>query len=82
MSNLLEAIRTREAAISDVSIDVAGTLEGAPAHFTAIDMNISASYDDADLIQKLVTISERSCIVANSIKRAVDLRFNILATAA
>ena len=77
MSNLLEAIRTRDAAISDVSIDVAGTLEGSPARFTAIDMNISANYDDADLIQKLVTISERSCIVANSIKAAVNLRFNI-----
>lgn len=80
MSNLLEAVRTREAPISNINIDVVGNLEGTPPRFTAIDMRISADYgvEDADLFSKLITISERSCIVANSIKNAIDLKFTIL----
>jgi putative redox protein len=78
MSNLLEAVRTREAAISDINIDVVGNLEGTPPRFTAIDMQISAVHNDVELLEKLVTISERSCIVANSIKGAIDLKFTIL----
>ena len=78
MSNLLEAIRSREAKISDVSIDVVGTLEGQPARYTGIAMNIAANYDDVAQMQKLVTISERSCIVANSLIGAIDLSFNVL----
>ena len=75
MSNLLAAIRAREAAISDVKIAINGNLEGTPPHFTAIEMRISANHDDRDLLEKLVTISERSCIVANTLKGSVDLSF-------
>jgi len=42
ISNLLEAIRTREADIKDVKISIDGNLEGSPPSFTAINMNISA----------------------------------------
>ena len=75
MSNLLAAIRAREAAISDVKIAINGNLEGNPPHFTAIEMRISADHEDRDLLEKLVTISERSCIVANTLKGSVDLSF-------
>lgn len=75
MSNLLAAIRAREAAISDVEIAINGNLEGSPPHFTAIEMRISGQYDNRELMQKLVTISERSCIVANTLKGSVDLSF-------
>lgn len=78
MSNLLEAVRTREAAVSEIKIDVVGNLEGTPSRFTAIEMQISAVHDDTALLEKLVTISERSCIVANSIKDAIDLKFTIM----
>lgn len=79
MSNLLEAVRTREAAVSDIKIDVVGNLEGTPPRFTAIEMQIAAVHQDTALLEKLVTISERSCIVANSIKDAIDLTFTIVA---
>ncbi len=75
MSNLLEAIRTREAQISDVNIAINGTLEGSPPYFTAIEMRISGQYEEKALLQKLVTISERSCIVANTLKGSVELSF-------
>ncbi len=78
MSNLLEAIRTREAAIRDVSIDVVGTLEGQPSRYTAIELRVGADYADRAQMEKLVTISERSCIVANSLKDGIDLTFTVL----
>ncbi len=72
-SNLLAAITAREAAISDVNITVTGTLDGTPANFSAIDMKVAAEHDDAELLEKLITISERSCIVANTLKDSVKL---------
>ena len=78
MSNLLAAIRAREAAIDTVTMTIDGTLEGNPAHFTAIKMSIAGNYDDKDLMKKLVTISERSCIVANTLKDSVALSFEVV----
>jgi len=72
-SNLLAAITAREAAISNVNITVTGTLDGTPASFTAIDMKVAAEHNDAELLEKLITISERSCIVANTLKDSVKL---------
>lgn len=78
MSNLLEIVRTREANISDIGIEINGTLDGTPKHFTAIEMRISAQYDDPAQMQKFVTMAERGCIVANSIGSAIDLSFVVL----
>ncbi|MCB0171522.1 MAG: OsmC family protein [Anaerolineae bacterium] len=77
ISNLLAAIRAREAAVSNVDITITGTLESAPPRFSAVQMNIAADYDDRDLMEKLVTISERGCIVANTLKHAVDLSISV-----
>lgn len=77
ISNLLAAIRAREAAVSNVDITITGTLESAPPRFSAVYMKIAADYDDRDLMEKLVTISERGCIVANTLKHAVDLSISI-----
>lgn len=73
MSNLLEAIRTREADIKDVSVAVDGDLDGKPASFKAIHLSVSAQYNDRAQLEKLVTISERSCIVANTLKGSVKV---------
>jgi putative redox protein len=77
MSTLLAAVEAREAQISQVEIAVDGTLEGNPAHFTAIEMSIRADYPDAEQMAKLVTIAERSCIVANTLKGAVDILIRV-----
>lgn len=73
MSNLLAAIRAREADISNVYTEVIGTLGENPARFTAIDMAVSADGGDAALLAKLVTIAERACITANTLRDAVIL---------
>ena len=77
MSNLLAAIQSREAAVSDVNLTVAGTLESAPPHFSAVEMKVSAVHDDRELMEKLVTIAERGCIVANTLKKSVDLSIGL-----
>ena len=77
MSNLLAAIKARNAAVSDVRITIDGTLESAPPRFSAILMHIDATYEDRDLMEKLVTISERGCIVANTLKHAVALTIEV-----
>ncbi len=73
MSNLLEAVRTRDAEISNMQAAISGTLDGSPPRFSAIEMRVSGDYDDKELFEKLVTISERSCIVANSLKDGLKL---------
>src|SRR2546428_4709664 len=65
MSNLLAAIRAREAAVSDVRIDVSGTIDGPPDRFTGFTMAVSATHGDASLVHKLIAIAARACAVTN-----------------
>jgi putative redox protein len=73
MSNLLAAIESREAAVSSVNLAIGGTLEAAPPHFSAVEMQVSAAHEDRELMEKLLTIAERGCIVANTLKKSVAL---------
>lgn len=77
-SNLLAAITAREADIDGVDIAIEGTLEGSPPRYTSIHMGVSARTDDRELLEKLVTISERSCIVANTLKGSVELTVEVV----
>jgi putative redox protein len=77
MSNLLAAIRAREAPISDVRIVVNATIEAAPDRFTALALTIAATHQDAELMAKLVTIAERSCIVTNTLRSGVPIALTI-----
>ena len=77
MSNLLAAIKAREADVKNVRIEIIGSVAAEPARYTAVNLSISAEYSDKDLMTKLVTIAERGCLVANSIKSAIDLSFTI-----
>jgi len=82
MSTLLAAIKAREADVSDVHLDISGSLEESPAKFSAIEMTVMATYEDEEVMRKLITIAERSCIVANTLKDAVDLSVNLRAEVA
>jgi putative redox protein len=77
LSNLLAAIKARSAEVTNVKIGVEGTIESAPPRFSSIVMKVEADCDDRTLLEKLITISERSCIVANTLKNAVQLRIEI-----
>jgi putative redox protein len=77
MSNLLAAIRAREAAVSDVRITVTGNMESGPDRFSALALTIAATYHDAELMTKLVSIAERSCIVTNTLRSGVPIALTI-----
>ncbi|MCY4147508.1 MAG: OsmC family protein [Chloroflexi bacterium] len=72
-SNLLAAIKARNLPIDDITITVSGELVAAPARFRSVDLVVSSACADRDTLGKLVTMSERACIVANTLKNAVDL---------
>lgn len=76
-SNLLAAIRARDLNIDDISIEVSGELAEAPARFASIDMVVKSAYEDRAEFEKLVLMSERACIVANTLKSAVDLTVSV-----
>lgn len=76
-SNLLAAIRARRAAVSGVSTTVTATLAENPSRFAAIDLAVSADCGDAALLHKLVTIAERGCIAANTLRDGVKLTVRV-----
>jgi putative redox protein len=77
LSTLLAAVRTREADVSNVRVSVVGTIGGVPERFESMDVRVSAKYGDADLMRKLVAMSERGCLVTNTLKDAVALEVTL-----
>ena len=79
MSNLLAAIKTREARVSDVHTEVIGTPEGTPPRFSGVELNVSANSDDMELVPKLVEIAERGCIMLNTLRGILPVTVRIVA---
>ena len=73
LSNLLAAIRARDAAVSQVRVDVSGTIEGAPDHFAGFTMSVSATHNDSALVRKLIGIAARACAVTNTLRQAAPV---------
>ena len=73
MSNLLAAIRAREAAVSNLRIALTATVESSPDRVTAIAMNVGADGADRATLEKLVEIAGRACIVTNTLKLAMPI---------
>jgi len=77
MSNLLAAARSREAEVSNVTLAISGTIESAPPRFTAVHMGVTADRTDQELMEKLVAIAQKGCIVANTLGGSVDLSIRL-----
>jgi putative redox protein len=77
MSNLLAAVHARKAEVTDLTVELVARLEEAPPRFSEVRLNISGRYTDRELMEKLVVIAERGCIVANTVKNSVNLSFSI-----
>ena len=73
MSNLLAAIKARDMKVSVMVVSVAGTLEGTPPRFSAISMIVTGVYPDRTEMEKLVGMSEKACIVSNTLRESVNL---------
>jgi putative redox protein len=79
MSNVLAAVRARGAEVSDIRVEACGTLDdGSPPRYTAVELLVSAECRDRDLLEKLITIAERSCIMVATIEAAgIGIRVRI-----
>lgn len=74
MSNLLAAIGAREAEVSDVRVDVVGSLTDAPARFSRLEMRIAANCGDRVLLERLVEIADRGCIMMNTLRGTLEVK--------
>jgi putative redox protein len=81
MSNLLAAIKVREAEISDVRLEVLGSIADSPARFAGLELRIGAESRDPELLERLVEIADRGCIMVNTLRGKLDLKILIAATA-
>lgn len=73
MSNLLAAALARDIKLENARAEIEGDLADAPPRYSAIRMRVSAHCEPATELDKLVRIAERGCIVANTLRTAVDL---------
>lgn len=78
MSNLLAVIQSRAANISQVELYIEGTLSQAPSRYSHIVLKVSAQHQDRDLLLKAVEMADRACIVANTLRSAVELEVGVL----
>ena len=78
MSNLLAAAKARNIDLSNARADIEGDMADAPSRFTAIRMMVSAQCNPPEELNKLVTIAERGCIVANTLRAAVELSIKVV----
>ena len=74
MSNLLAAIKAREADIRDVRVEVVAAVADSPARFAGIELRVAAEREDGELLEKLVEIADRGCIMMNTLRGKLDLR--------
>jgi len=77
MSNLLAAIKGRQAEVSDAHTEVTGVLDESPARFTAVELNVTAKYSDREQFEKLVEIADRGCIMMNTLRGKLDIKVRI-----
>ena len=75
LSNLLAAVRARNAAVSNVTIAVSGTIDGPPDRFTTFGLSVAAVHDDADQVRKLIAIAARACAVTNTLRQSAVVTF-------
>jgi putative redox protein len=81
MSNLLAAIRARGEQISDAHLEVIGTIAESPARFSALELYVTADGANPELLEKLVEIADRGCIMMNTLRGKLDVRIRIGALA-
>ena len=77
MSNLIAAFQGRKLEAKELSITVKGRLEGTPPRFQKMAMEVRGNATDRDQMEKMVTIAERGCIVANTLKQFMDVEISV-----
>ena len=77
MSNLLAAIKARGVEVSGVRTEVIGTLADSPARFETIELCVAAQSASPEMLEKLVEIADRGCIMMNTLRGKIDIQIRI-----
>lgn len=77
MSNLIAAFQARGLTADGLTATVTGTLEGTPPRYQKMAITVSGKDIDRAQMEKMVTIAERGCIVANTLKSCMDVEIAI-----
>ncbi len=77
MSNLLAAMKARDAEIFHVSAEVKGSIVDSPARFVAVDISVTAENGEDELLEHLVKIADRGCIMMNTLRDKLELTVRI-----
>lgn len=77
MSNLLAAMKARDAEICDVSAEVTGRIVDSPARFGTIDIYVTAENRDREQLEHLVQIADRGCIMLNTLRDKLEVAIRI-----
>ena len=78
MSNLLAAAKARDIELNNARVDIEGETAESPSRFIAIRMSVSAQCNRSEELNKLVTIADRGCIAANTLRLAVELSTKVI----
>ena len=78
MSNLLAAAKACDIELHNAHAKIEADIADAPSRFTAIRMSVSAQCIPPEELNKLVTIAERGCIVANTLRAALELSIKVV----
>lgn len=78
MSNRLAAALARDVKLTGARAEIEGDLADKPPRYVAIRMRVSADCDPPTELAKLVTIAERGCIVANTLRGALTLTIDCI----
>ena len=82
MSNVLAAVRARNAQVANVRIEVTGTVaDSSPARYSAIELRVDGDTLDRELLEHLVEIADRGCIMMNTLRSTLELRVQVVAPA-
>src|ERR1700689_3155638 len=74
MSNLLAAIKAREAEIGEVRVEVVGALADSPARFAGVELRVAPERGDRELLERVVEIADRGCIMMNTLRGTLEVR--------
>lgn len=77
MSNLLAAVAARGADVRNARVRVVGTLAAAPSRYAQVELTVEADAPDREQLAKLVEVADRGCIVANTLRHALELRVRV-----
>jgi putative redox protein len=77
MSNLLAAINARSADVRNAGVEVAAEIADSPTRFAGLTVTVSAECADRDLLEKLVAIADRGCIMMNTLRDRLPVQVRI-----